>query len=117
MAVAEYYNRGRVVEYRGRVAEYCNTRGNVVEYRGSVAEYYNRECMIEYGGSTGTRHCRRFLAQEQAEVTTSNMIHLHPKEHVEFGGQRTYQFPTKSNIHRHNMDSTFYFNQRGRYLV
>ena len=73
--------------------------------------------MIEYGGSTGTRHCRRFLAREQAEVTTSNIIHLHPKEHVEFGGQRAEQFPTKLNTHRHNMDSTSYFNQRGRYSV
>ena len=73
--------------------------------------------MIEYGGSTGTRHCRR-LAQEQAEVTTSNNIHLHPKEHVlEFGGQCAEQFPTKLNNHQHNMDITSYFNQRGQYSV
>ena len=104
-----------VVEYRGSVAEeYYNTRGSVVEYRGSVAQYYNSR---EYGGSTGTRHCRRLAREQQAEVTTSNIIHLHPKEHVEFGGHRTDHIPQKSNNHRHNVDNTFYFNQRGRYSV
>ena len=73
--------------------------------------------MIEYGGSTGTRHCRRLVREQQAEVTTSNIIHLHPMEHVEFGGQRTDHIPQKSNNHRHNVDNTFYFNQRGRYSV
>ena len=38
--------------------------------------------MIEYGGSTGKRHCRR-LASREPEFTTSNIIHLHPKEHVD----------------------------------
>ena len=71
--------------------------------------------MIEYGGSTGKRrHCRT-LASREPKFTASNIIHLHPKEHVD--DQCAGQFPTKSNNHRHNTDSTFYFNQRGQFSV